>query len=118
MLALGRLSSTSVCALAKLAAALPALATWMVHVQLLPRVVEPLTLSLLVAVRSGAVTMTVSLKLLLLSLLSRTLLFGSTEALPGLRGLLNVPRALGVAVKTRSKLPPAARATGPLAVAV
>src|SRR5258706_79087 len=91
----------------------------MVQVQLLPSVVEPLTLSVLVAVRSGAVTVTESVKLLLLSLLSIALLFGSTMALAALRGLAKVPTALGVAVKTRSKLPPAAITTlPPLAVAV
>src|SRR5438093_1166483 len=90
----------------------------MVHVQLPPSVVVPLTLSLLVAVRSGALTVTVSLKVLLLSLLSLTLLSGSTEATPRLRGLAKVPPAVGVAVNTRSKLPPTARLTAPLAVAV
>src|ERR1051325_4090594 len=91
----------------------------MVHVQLLPRDVAPPTLSVLVAVRSGAVTTTVSLKVLLASLLSLTLLLGSTEALPPLRGLAKVPAVLGVAVKTRSKLPPTAMLTlPPLAVAV
>src|SRR5437660_1089360 len=103
MLLLGRLSSTSVWPVVKVAAALPLLATWMVHVQLLPRVVAPLTLSVLVAMRSGAVTVTASAKVLLLSLLSIMTLLGSTAALPPLRGLANVPAALGVAVNTRSK---------------
>src|ERR1051325_9096795 len=106
MLALGRLSDTNVWPRENVASALPLLATWMVHVQLLPSVVVPLTLSLLIAVRSGAVTVTVSVKELLLSLPSLTLLLGATVALPPLRGLANVPTALGVAVKTRSKLPP------------
>src|ERR1051325_1284816 len=89
----------------------------MVHVQGVPSVVAPLTLSVLVAVRSGAVTVTVSAKELFVSLASATLLLGSTEALPPLRGLTKVPMALGVAVKTRSKLPPPLMTTGPLAVA-
>src|SRR5436309_2874579 len=119
MLLLGRWSSTRDWPLLKVAEALPVLATWMVQVQLLPSVVAPLTLSVLVAVRSGAVTVTVSVKVLLLSLLSVTTVPGSTAALPPLRGLAKVPMALGVAVNTRSKLPPTPITTlPPLAVAV
>src|SRR5947207_1570350 len=111
MLLLGRLSSTSVWPLAKLAEALPPLDTCTVQVQLLPRVVAWLTLSVLVAVRSGAVTVTVSVKVLLLSLPSVMTLFGSTEAKPPLRGLTKVSAALGVAVKDRVMKPPAGRTT-------
>src|SRR5260370_694919 len=105
MLLLGRLSCTSVWPLLKVAGALPPLDTTTVHVHLLPSVVAWLTLSVLVAVRSGAITVTVSVKVLLLSLLSTTTLLGSTLAWPALRGLTKVPAALGVAVNTRSKLP-------------
>src|SRR5262249_5486332 len=47
-----------------------------------------------------------------------TLLPGSTDALPPLRGLAYVPTTLGVALNTRSRLPPVARLTVPLAVAL
>src|SRR5437763_783261 len=119
MLLVGRLSNTNTWLAANVAGALPVLDTWIVQVQLLPRVVAWLTLSLFVAIRSGAVTVTESLKVLLLSLPSVMTLLGSTEAEPPLRGLAKVPVALGVAVNTRSKLPPPARTTlPPLAVAV
>src|SRR5919108_137979 len=119
MLVLGRLSSTSVLPLAKVAGPLPPLLTTMVQVQGVPRVVVWLTLSVLVALRSGAPTVTVSVKVLLASLLSGTTLLGSTEAKPLLRGLAKVPGALGVAVKDRVTEPPEGRTTlPPLAVAV
>src|SRR5262245_5366506 len=120
MLVLGRVSDTSVWPVVKVAEDVPLLATWIVHVQLLPSVVALLTLSVLVAVRSTAdVTVTESLKVLLVSLLSTTWLLGSTEALPPLRGLAKAPTPLGVAVKLRVMVPPTGITTlPPLAVAV
>src|SRR5713226_10642180 len=104
----------------KVAALLPLLATVMVQVQLLPSVVAPLTLLVLVAVRSAPVTVTVSLQLLFPSLASRMLLLGSTEQEPLARGLANVPAALGVAVNCTLNVPVVApMVTGaPLAVHV
>src|SRR5436305_1522509 len=113
MLLFGSVSASRAWPVAKLAAALPPLDTTTVHVQLLPSVVAPLTLFVLVAVRSGAVTVTLSLKLLFASFDSVTLPFGSTLALPPLLGLAKVPMALGVAVKVRVMLPPAGMTTLP-----
>ena len=84
---LGRLSLRMVCPVVKVAAPLPVLAIVTVQVQLLPRLAVPETLFALVAVRSGATTVTVLLHVLLPSLLSATLLFGSTEHEPPPRGL-------------------------------
>src|SRR6186713_1983693 len=114
MFALGRLSSSRLWPLANVAVLLPVLATWIVHVQLLPSVVAPVTSFVFVAVRSGAVTTTLSLKLLFASFDSVMLPFGSTVALPLLLGLAKVPIAEGVAVKVMSKLPPAASVIVPL----
>src|SRR5205085_1671850 len=91
------------------------LATCRVQVQLPPRVAALPTLLLLVMVRSGAVTVTESLKPLFASLLSTMMLAGSTEALPPERGLLKAPMAVALAVKTASKLFPGCRVTVPLA---
>src|SRR5437016_2846118 len=119
MLLFGRLSERIVCPVVNVAGALPLFAAVSVHVQKLPRVVAPPTLFDLVSVRSGAVTATESELVLLPSLLSMMLLFGSTLAVPPARGFASVPMALGVAVKVTSNDPPAPIVTGkPLAVQV
>src|SRR5438876_12458448 len=106
MLLLGRLSPTIVWPALNAASALPPLMTWRVQVQLWPSVVAPATLLDLDMVKSGAVTVTESLKSLLFSLLSVTTSLGSTEAKPPERGLAKMPVVVGVAVKVMSKLPP------------
>src|SRR3989442_1076581 len=77
----------------------------------------PPTLLLFVAVRSGAMTVTVSLQALSVSLLSVTLLLGSTVQLPPV-GFTNVPTAVGLAVNVPSKDPGACLVPPPLAVQV
>src|ERR1039457_2848512 len=109
----GRLSVRTVFPLAKLATAVPPLATWTFHVQLLPSVVALLTVSVFTAVRSGAPTTTVSLQELLPSLLSVTTLPGSTAHTPPV-GLAYDAATLAVAVKLTSNEPDAAIATAPL----
>src|SRR5258706_260066 len=106
MFVFGSVSASRAWPVAKLAAALPPFDTTIDQVQLLPSVVAPLTLFVFVAVRSGAVTVTLSLNVLFASFDSVTLPFGSTLALPPLRGLAKVPMAEGVAVKVRVMLPP------------
>jgi len=100
----GKKSVRIVCPLAKVATALPILARWTFHVQGTPEVPFPETLLLFVAVRSGAVTVTVSLHELLLLLLSVTTLLGSTMHAPPV-GFAKVPMAVGVAVKLTSNAP-------------
>src|SRR5437764_39544 len=73
-------------------------AVWSFHVQLLPSVVVPETLSLCETVRSGAVTETLSEQALLASLVSGTRPSGSTAHEPPARGFANVPVADGVAL--------------------
>src|SRR6266478_2138158 len=85
----------------------------MVHVQTPGNGVVPPTLSVFVAVRSGAVTLTESLNALFTSLVSTMTLAGSTDAVPAARGFANVPTAVGVAVKRTSTAPPGARAADP-----
>jgi len=99
--------------LAKFAAAFPLLAKWIFQVQGLPWIPTPLTLLLFTAVRSGAVTVTVSLHALLLLLLSATTLLGSTAHAPPV-GFAKVPIAVGVAVKLTSNEPPAPIDDAPL----
>ena len=120
MLVLGRLSLKMVWPELKTAGPFPVLGTAMDQVQGVETPVVPLTLFVLVAVRSGAVTVTVLLQALLLSLLSVTLLLGSTEQEPIARGLANVPIALGVALNCTPKAPVVAAITTdpPLAVQV
>src|SRR5215467_947116 len=105
--------------MANVAAPLPVLATVIVQFQLLPRLSVPETLFALVAVRSGATTVTVLLQPLLVSSISTTLLLGSTEQLPPV-GLANVPTALGVAVNFTPNVPvvPPIVTAAPLAVQV
>src|SRR5262245_15404388 len=98
MLVLGRLSLRMVWPELKTAGPFPVLATVTVQVQGIVATPLPLTLFVLVAVRSGAVTVTVLLHVLLPSLLSVLLLLGSTAQVPAARGLANVPMALGVAL--------------------
>jgi len=73
-----------VCPLAKVPSALPLLATAMVQFHVpVDNGTLPLTLSVLVAVRSGAVTVTLlALQLLLVSSFSWTTSFGSTMQIP------------------------------------
>src|SRR5262245_3765356 len=120
MLLFGRLSLRIVCPLANVAAALPVFDTVSVQVQLFPRVVAPLTLFVLLIVRSGAVTVTLSLQELLPSSLSVTFATGSIEQEPPLRGLANAPMAEGVAVNCAPKVPTLAAivTAPPLAVQV
>src|SRR5262245_54229858 len=119
MLVFGRLSVRIVCPEAKEAATAPLFATAMVQFQFPPGPTLPPTLSVFVAVRSGELAVTVSLQPLFPSLLSVTLLLGSTEQVPAARGLANVPVALGVAVNCTSKEPGLAIVTvAPLAVQV
>src|SRR3972149_6974888 len=118
MLLFGRLSDKIVWPDVYAAVKVPVLVTAIVHVQLSPSVVTPPTLVDLTAVRSGAVTVTLLLHVLLPSLLSGTLLLGSTVQLPPPRGLANVPIALGVASSCTSNAPPGASVTAPLAVQI
>src|SRR5260370_363834 len=110
----GRLSVRMVFPLAKVAAAPPPLATWIFHVQGVPDVVLPPTLSVFTAVRSGAPTATVSLQLLLFSLPSGTTFPGSAAHTPPV-GLTKLPIAVGVARKLTSNEPAAAIDTAPFA---
>src|SRR5258708_13736701 len=96
----------------KLAAAFPPLATWTFQVQGVPSVVALLTLSVFTAVRSGAVTVTVSLHPLLPSLLSATTFPGSTAHTPPV-GFAKLPIAVGVAVTLTSHEPPAPMTAAP-----
>ena len=90
------MSARIVWPLAKLAVELPAFATRIVQLKLVPAVAVPEVLLVLVAVRSGAAdTVTVFEQLLLASLLSTTLLFGSTAQVPPVRGFVYVPTAVG-----------------------
>lgn len=107
-----------VCPVANVAPALPLLASVTVQVQLLPSVVAPATLFAIVAVRSGAVTVTVSLNELFASFDSLTTPAGSTDADPPLRGFANVPVADGVAVNVTLNEEDEAIVTAPLAVHV
>src|SRR5262249_33081400 len=120
MLVLGRLSLRMVWPVVNVAAPFPVLATVMVQFQLPPRLAVPETLLALVAVRSGATTVTVLLQLLLVSSCSRITLLGSTEQEPPPRGLANVPIALGVAVNCTPNVPvlPPMVTDPPLAVQV
>src|ERR1700729_3271330 len=100
--------------LANGAGAVPVLETVVVHAHVLPRVVAPPTLSLVAAVRSGAMTWTVSAHWLLVSLDSMTTLSGSTAHDPPERGFTNDPVAGGVAESETLKAPvPEARTTVP-----
>src|SRR5260370_1052403 len=114
MFVFGRLSSTSVCPVLHVAEAFPALDPCSVHVNALLMTSGFGALFDFVSVRSGAVTVTVSVAVLLPSLLSTMLLFGSTVAEPRLRGFANVPMVVGVAVKVTSNEPPAPIVTGML----
>src|SRR5258708_36404640 len=114
MLVDGRLSVRIVAPVRKLAAAAPVFATWTFQVQLLPSVVVLLTLSVFTAVRSGAVTVTVSVQVLLFSLLSETTLPGSALQTPPV-GFTQLPAPVGVARKLTSNEPGAAIDTAPLA---
>src|SRR5262249_7254384 len=105
MFVLGRLSLRMVWPELNVAGPLPVLLTVMAQVQEFPIVTVPLALFALVAVRSGAVTVTVSLHALLASLLSVMLLLGSTAQEPIARGLANVPVALGVALNCTPNVP-------------
>src|SRR5687768_14950675 len=124
MLVFGRLSRRITSALSNVASAMPTafeLETVKVQVHGVPAVVVPLTLFVLVTVRSGAATVTLLLQVLFPSLVSTTLLPGSTaHTLPApVRGFAYVPAAEAVAAKPTSKLPPGAMVTGPpLAVQV
>src|SRR5258708_1759185 len=112
MLPPGRLSPRIVWVLTKTAGPLPPLAICRVQVQPPPSAWLPPTLSLLLIVRSGCVTVTLLLQLLLASLFSDTTLLGSTAQAPPPRGLAKTPVALGVAVNSTSNAPlPAARTT-------
>src|SRR5258706_530616 len=73
-----------------------------------------LTLSVFTAVRSGAVTVTVSVQVLLVSSLSVETFDGSTLQIPAV-GFTKVPMAVGVARKLTSMDPAAAMETAPLA---
>src|ERR1039457_2093220 len=115
MLVDGRLSVRIVCPVAKGAAAFPVFATWTFQVQLLPSVVAWLTSSVLTAVRSGAVTVTVSVQVLLVSSLSETTLPASALQTPAV-GFTKLPAPVGVATKLTSNAPVvAAIDTAPLA---
>src|SRR5258708_6434577 len=107
MLVAGRLSVRIVCPVEKLAAAFPLFAKWTFQVQGVPSVVVWLTVSVLTAVRSGAVTVTVSLQVLLVSSVSVTRFPGSTLHTPPV-GFTKVPMAVGVARKLTSIDPAAA----------
>src|SRR5260370_6737335 len=111
----GRLSVSIVCPVVKFAGPLPPFARWTFQVQGVPSVVAPLTLSVLTAVRSGAVTVTVSVQVLLVSSISATTLAGSALHTP-LVGFTKVPIAVGVARKLTSMDPGAAIQTDPFAV--
>src|ERR1039457_60330 len=113
MLVDGRLSVRIVCPVVKFAGALPPLAKWTFQVQGVPRVVALVTLSVLTAVRSGALTTTVSEQALLVSSLSATKPLGSTKQLPPARGLIKDPVTEGVAVKVTSKDEAGAMVTDP-----
>jgi len=117
MFVLGRLSVRIVLPLAKLAATLPMLPTWTFHVQPVPRLTVPPTLSVFTAVRSAEFTFTVSLHELLFSLLSVITLFGSTVHTPPV-GLAYDPATLAVAEKLTSMEPAAAINVVPTAVHV
>src|ERR1039457_1748942 len=111
---LGRLSVRMVFPVEKFAAAEPLLPTWIFHVQPVPRLTVPLTLSVFTAVRSAEFTLTVSLQELLFSRLSVITLFGSTAHTPAV-GLAYEPATLAVAVKLTSTDPDAAIDTAPFA---
>src|ERR1039457_2289332 len=113
MLVDGRLSVRMVAPVRKFAGAFPPLATWIFHVHGVPSVVALLTVSVLTAVRSGAVTVTTSLPPLLPSLLSATTFEGSTAHTPPV-GFVKTPTAVGVAVKLTSNDPPAPIDDAPL----
>src|SRR5258708_10879476 len=111
----GRLSVRIACPLVKFAGALPPLARWTFQVQLLPSTMAPLASLVLTAVRSGAVTVTVSVQVLLVSSLSVDTFDGSTLHTPAV-GFTKVPMAVGVARKLTSIDPAAAIETAPVAV--
>src|SRR5262245_44993369 len=80
----------------------------MVQVQLLPRIAALAVLFVLVIVRFGAVTVTVSgPQLLLPSLSSATSVFGSIAQTPPERGFWYEPIAVGVTSTLTSSEPPA-----------
>src|SRR5689334_16037052 len=99
---------------------LPPLLTDSVHLKFPPKEIVPFTSLVLPIVRSGALTMTMFAgQLLFCSFVSVTLLFGSTEQTPSVRGLVSVPVTVGVTVNCAPKVPAAAMTTGPpLAVQV
>jgi len=100
----GRLSVRTIAPVLKVAGAFPILARWTFQVHGTPDAPFPLTLLLFTAVRSGAVTTTVSLHELLLLLLSVTTFNGSTAHTPPV-GFAKLPIAVGVAVKLTSNTP-------------
>src|SRR5438046_7881681 len=118
MLLFGRLSRMIVCPLVKVAVLLPPFAAGRVQVQLLPSVVLPATSLVFESVKSGPVTITVSVAVLLVSSLSVTKFDGSTFAIPPPRGLTNEPTFVGVAAKVTWNEPGAAMLTAPVAVHV
>src|SRR5581483_8577770 len=78
----------------------------------------PLWISVLI-VGAKLLTVTVLPQLLFCSLLSVTLLFGSTAQVPSTRGLVSEPEAVAVTVNCAPKVPPTATTTvPPLAVQV
>jgi hypothetical protein len=89
----------------KVAAALPPLLTVIVQVKPIPWTAVPLTLLVFTAVKSGAVTVTVSEQVLLASFDSETRPLGSTWQIPPPAGLIKVVVELGVTLKLTSKLP-------------
>jgi len=117
MFAVGRLSVRIVCPVVKVAVPLPPLARWIFQVHGVPRKVAPPTLSVLTAVRSGALTVTVSLQPLLVKSLSTGTCPGFTAHTPPV-GFAYVPIAVGVARKLTSIDPGAAIETAPFAVHV
>jgi hypothetical protein len=98
--------------LLKVAASLPPLLTVIVQVKAVPCTAVPLTLLVFVAVKSGAVTVTVSEQVLLASFDSTMFPLGSTWQIPPL-GLTSVVVELGVTLKLTVKLPLAPIVTDP-----
>src|SRR5258705_379826 len=111
MLVFGRASDRIVWPDANVAAALPLLATAMSHVKLPPSTVLPLWV--LVAVRFGAVTVTVSPQVLSFSLLSEMTLPESAEQPPAVAGFTKSPMAVGVPLNSAVNVPGAAMITVP-----